>query len=1165
MENKTIENVAVTTVADKNKGGENVMMTKSYMKEEGFLMTTADVLGALAKAPGFKAKDSKNFAAVMNGLKEGYSVVEMVNNPSLIDVNKNQYRYFKDFVSTHKLANRVYAPTRKGVLVPFFDVEQMKIKDGKVYSEIDYSEVNEFSYKEVSESYLSEMFASQEKEIVFSNGGEVYKTRKMLPMMNVFFGDLNLDLPEDESNYDEEHELAVKLRDKVLEEGFYYIDADGEERHAYFFMQSASQARTLEAMFINTGFMSPVDALKLLGNELIAYAKQDEDGNYSMDVTKMLSRPGLSGTNSINIESIRVGSDIIYDGDDMILTGGNVEMRITEDRYSNVTEGKYRMWNAEAQKFEEFDAKDQPLKLMVADGAVFISERVAGLIEAATGVFTDAVQFRITPFTKGLAIVIPNLDAYYDEDIIALESAVKGNYEHLFAMNPEYEIQFRVAILNKDIRQVKQFTNMPYQFVQASSMNVSDVWNTTKQHLENVSTALYDAEEMKKYVGLDKVIREDLIADEVAHYELDKSRVSTFTTFLDMFPWAYQDPQMKKYAADILKESIEDWKMGNVPVEGHYRYMIQDPYAVLEAGTKYEERDASGDLMVVNRGDYHIQPMRGVVPSAVKGKSNTHIAIARNPMISKGEWQVLENSSIDIYNRAKRKGFFTNLLVMSAHDMATFAMGGADNDGDTALTVTEDSIISAVMRNQASPVMDISFKNTEDGVEVIGDGCPYGMELAGVYKLPEGLVEKQDNYHITFTEKQNTRNLYRYAHRLGVDYVLRTLKPNKIGLATNIATILADAVRGLGYKVASGKSSNPEADLATIKDYENKIDMLRLVQGWEIDAAKHGGAYQEVMKDTLDFMDNPPVELSKMVESGKRVWIKPDWLAARANQKGVNRGSVLSQSKQLIESFEANYLDKAVADALENHNNTSILATLNSAFNLEPEYFMTLVREVTAVKSGYGNAVRNVILDLDAKKREYIMQGYPADAIEFFMENENEVANKKISVVADNARDEILELMSIYPAKDIGYVAYYITYVDRKEGASLAFPWAIAREAFIQTLLYVEGKEKQDQIKTREVLDTNFSLAVCIPDAVQEKFGLDVVLAGLAKEKVFVHAVGNSYKLYINKTEVGFAYTSHNNIKELLGHDKFYIIPNAIAKGSGARTVNLEVDKLIKL
>src|SRR5690606_18983437 len=138
------------------------------------------------------------------------------------------------------------------------------------------------------------------------------------------------------------------------------------------------------------------------------------------------------------------------------------------------------------------DAAEHPLTLTAADGAVFANEKVGRMIQAYTGKFVDAAQIRITPFSKGLMIIVPNLNSYFPEDdIVALKSAVKGDYELLMKANPEFKPQFRIAIFNKKLYEAKTYTDMPYQFVQASSLNVNDLWNALSKHLEEVGNAFH--------------------------------------------------------------------------------------------------------------------------------------------------------------------------------------------------------------------------------------------------------------------------------------------------------------------------------------------------------------------------------------------------------------------------------------------------------------------------------------------------------------------------------------------------------------------------------------------------------------------------------------------------------------------------------------------------
>ena len=1173
MKNQTAKSLS-TKLNNQTKGDVLTMNTtienRSLLQENGYLFTVQDILAALSVAEGFKSRNSKNFARVLNAMSKGNVLLDILKDPSIADVPSNQFRYFKEFVSSHKLANRVYAPTRKGVLVPIAKINSMELREDKVYSTIDYTEVNVDSYKEISESFLSESFASASEVIEFTKDGQLIKQRVMLPMRHIFFADLYIELPEDEMDYTEEDHELVELRTKVMKEGFYYMNEHGDESHAFFLLRSASQARLLQAVFIDTNVMSPIDAYRVLGHDFLAYAKVDRDGNYVIDVDKMMTRPGLAGTNSIASKTVRFGNEVVtnIETGDQYLTGGTHTIALVEDRFVEINTGTYRAWDKERQEFRVFDASEHPITLTAADGALFCDEEMYHTLGAEFGQFNDAWQIRITPFVKGLMIFVPNLRSYYDAHVVALKSAVKGSFELLFKSNPNFVPQLRIAMFNKPMSKVKSYTDMPYQFIQASSLNVNDLWNVLKPHLDEIGNALHDPSLMKKYVGLDKVIDSDLLDAEVEHYLLDQSRVSTFTTFLDMFEWSYDDVQMKRYALDVLKEKIQEWKTGNIPVEGHYRYMIQDPYAVLEAGTKYEVRNDEGQLMITNRGDYHIQPNEAYIPSAHKDKSPLYVAAGRNPMIAKGEWQVLRNRGIEVYNQASRKGGFRNLLVMSVHDFATFAMGGADNDGDTALTVTEPAVVEALQRKVFPPLMDISFTDVNGEVEFLGDGVPYSKPMTGVYRLPVDMVVSQSNYRVTFTDRQKTTALYEEIHKLGIDYVIRTLKPNKIGLATNIASILADGVRGIGYDYMIKDASPQEKDnmLQRINKYENWINILRLVQGWEIDAAKHGGAYQEVMKETLDFMVNPPEELSYFNKGlGRRVWNKPNWLASRKGKDGHDVGSVLSRLMEMVQDFEDKELTNKIEVMYQDANSYSLLTKMNSSFNLDPNYFNMLLNQVKQIKAGYGGAVRQTYRGAEEYKNKIMSGNLEEGERELKMNEIDEMVSTHIGTIAEQARDRVAELMSQYPAKDIGYAAYYATYVDHKQDAGLSFPWTITREAFIQTLSYMENKPKQDQIVSNQVIDNNFTVAVCIPDDIQEKFTLDTVLEGLSTQSIFIQGVGDKYKLFINKTEVGFAYNSRNNISPLLGHDKFMLSVDACNLGKGTRTVNLEVGKLIKL
>lgn len=1149
-------------VANKQIKGDVVQMeNRAYLKENGYLYTTRDILAALSKAEGFKSRGSKNMAAVMNAIAEGNSILKVLGNPVEYGIEKNQVHYVEDFVKTHKLSNRIYPATRKGVLAASANVHRLELRDGKAFSNIDYTEVNSESYVEVSESYLSDQLSQAEELITFSTGGEMYKERILSNMSTVFFVDLNLPVVEDLSELDEEERIKYELRDKAIEEGFYFTDENGEVGHAMFLLWTPAQNRVLKAMFVDTRTIEPIFGLKKIGTEIPAYAKY-KDGVYTVDITKMMSRPGLAGTNSQVIDTIRIGSEVVKQGNDYALHGGNFNMLVTEDRMVEIKTGRYRMWNEETHEFGEFDAAEHPVTITAGDGMLFFSPRVAKFVESYTGEFFNAGQVRITPFSKGLGVVVDTLESYYPGyDIVALQSAVKGDYTELFKFNPDYKIEFRLALANKNINRTKIITNLPYQGVHASQIGMDTLGPIFNETLKDVGLAMKDAEVMKKYVGLEKVVNDDLFSDELEDFMTTRSRNSLLTTFLDMFPWAYEDPGLKKYALDILIEKLEDYKTGNVPVKGHYRYMVQDPYAILEAGTLFETRNEKGELMIEKRA-HHIQPNHVVLDVRKGEELPDEVSLVRNPTSTEGAVQTLTvEKNKKMYKTPLKNGYFSNMVIMSVHDFCAQAMDGADFDGDTALVILEKAIVEAFKKSTVAPILDGTFKVVDGKPVKTGDGNPYALKPSGVYQLPKDMLVSQDGYTVQFTAEQYTDDFYREVYKLMLDFVKRSMQPNEVGIITNISTIIQDGIRNL---LAS--DVNPVYRENRISQFQEWVDLLGVIQGWEIDKPKQGGAFWEVLSKDLDFMNNPPEELGYVnKKTGRAVWNKPAWLAARKGKEGIVNNSIFSKIRQGVQEYEENVLKGYFNQEMEKAEDNTLFTKLNSVFQLESNYFMMLTKLVGRIKANYGTAIRAVFNHEENQKQQAINRSLDGDFLDMLFEDYEKERRTMISEISESAREEINELCQKYPAKDIGYVAYYITYADRKKNSSLSFPWAIATDAFIQTLAYVENADKQKQVGSNQVIDYNFSLAVCIPDAVQEEFTMETVIKGLSKGSVSVMAQGDKYKLFINKTEVGFVYNSRKNIAPLLGHDKFVLRVNTITLGNGSRTLNLEVDKLIKV
>lgn len=1143
-----------------------VTQSREFLKSEGILHTAAQIMEKLIEAPGLGMK-TKNYQKITAAMVQGHDLIEILNDPTIAGIAAVQKKYFTQFLQENKVADRLFVKTRTQVHVPVGSALKMAEHDGKLYSAQDYSRADG-GYKMMSETVLSELFGESPTHIRFykmdpSTGKRVLddqgkpviaRAPYAIPMHNLMYVDFHIEgLPEDPADYtNEDHELVAK-RKRMVKDGFYYIGRDNKEHKMVFLLWSASGARSLQGVFIREDFMSPVEAYKLMGHEAIAYAK-NKDGEYVLDVTKLFTRFGLAGTNSVASNVVKLGNTIENINEtEYRITGGTHSMRVIEDRFTEVKAGHYFKWDATNQKFKKFDAKEHPITLGVGDGLVYCDEEIYHTLNAEFGDKADAWQIRITPFVKGLMVFVPGLRNFYGDSIVATKSAVKGDYRELFKQNPEYGIQLRIAMFNKEIHKARPYTNMPYQFLNASSLNASHIWTVMLPHLKDVAQALHDKDIIKRYVGAASAEKLENLTDEEYQHALESSKSTTLATFLHEVDWSYDDVQMKRMAIKHLRQKLEDWKQGTVPVQGHYRYMVQDPYAILHAGTTYTKRDDQGRLLVKEHKANLQANQVFINPTKHAGKVKK-AALGRNPMVAKGEWGIVNCVYPRQYANAVATGAFRNLCVMSVHDFVTFGMGGADNDGDTCLVMTEPSLVEVLhaRNNHAEnpPIMDMSFTADEDGnqIEDLGDGCPYPLEdkdkmkLDNLHLIPTDMVVKQKDYKITFTAEQYTDELFAEIRLLALDFVGRSLEPNKIGLATNIATILADGIRGLGYEIASN-NVNPEWAMSKIDEWENMIMILRLVQGWEIDRAKHGGLYEIVMADTLAFMTTEiPVELSRETKSG-RVWQKPDWLAARKGQadKAPNRGSVLSQVRQNIIAFEEQYLNQELQAMEVAAVKCTIRPKLEASINPDNNLLIHVQNQIKPIKAEYGQIMKQLSDKENMDLNQITAMANVSDddkALRYAAINKMTSEAKKTA--ADNARFRIRELSNQYGPVLVGYAAYLVTYHRMAVDQSYGFVWNICTEAFIQTLLYVDNKANADQVVTGDIQVQMSEMHICVPSDVQETFQIDQVGRGLVQigqgGGVWIQ-VNQNWEITINGKYVGFVYD--RSAKALRGHNRY--------------------------
>lgn len=957
----------------------------------------------------------------------------------------------------NKVSVKSRIPKRSQILVSVANINRMT--HDRV-SQLNYSDPgrtdSDSGYSLQSQSALSDALAGEVIHVDFKSAVNPDKTiyrREVKDMTHIFYVDLNIES-------DEPTNEQIALQEAIVRDGFYYFDKGGVKRKAVFLMQTPSQARQLQAIFVAEHVIKPIEALEKLGHNFLAYAKE-KDGRMVIDVSKAATRFGLSGTSSIPSRLLKFGKEIIeHKNGDISIVGGPFSIRVVEDPYVVIKEGQYMAFDKINKEFRTFDASEHPITLTAGDGNLYYNERVYNALSEEFGVKVGACQVRITPFSKGLAVYIPNLEKYFDEDIVILKSSCKGNYKYIIE---DHDVVFRIVLFNKPGYLKKKYVNLPYQFVHIMKLSTEDMIKLVEPHLKRVADMLEDPALIGEYLGLESLNNINDLSESDQEDLLNKTLVSTLAQFVYYAPFTYKDAHMKRLVLKTLKDLVKEWSYGSIPVEGNYRFMVHDPYPILEAlasrGTKNEKRDSEGRLLVredrglkagtvfmMERDGYHIK----------RGK----VALFRNPAITKGEAALVTCAAPQNYVQATARGAFENVVVMSLHDFNTVRQGGADFDGDTTLPLDNPIIVEAVEKvNKVKPaILDLYFEE-RDGQIVFGEGCPWESNL--------GM-----NFDYAFYKEEYGDKTKHEIYELMKEFVVRNMKPNKIGFMTNIATKLADAVRAMGYRLKEENLSNSEKKelIMKIKKFESWIDLLRLVQGWEIDRAKHGGAYEDELRMQLDFIENPPAEVSEYSKkTGKRVWFTPDWMAARKGLTGKATGSVLSRIHKYISEWIEENLDKEVERRMADIENNNILAELAAAIHIERPKFELLKDALNEIRKEYASGIMAAIKRFESSVvQANQMFNNPLDKMEHINKADFQ-RNMEIHQVIETAQARIAALEASFTPEEIGYVAYWLTYTNSK--ARKGFPWSAAKRQLLLACKKAAGTKGKVTIPKVEPAD----------------------------------------------------------------------------------------------
>lgn len=1073
----------------------------SYQNVVNPIQSVSDIVERMSVAPGIN-KNTKNFKKVIDAVVSGYSVIDILEDPiGLADVAASQAHYFKKFLNTVSIPKKLRRIKQTRVLVAQSSLDTIDddLRSMRDYSDFFVGEDKVSGYKEISSSYAIEQLAP-----LFVEAPKMVTTKKRIGkevierdvyayiVPHIFF----LDLFDSATNEDEQKRLLEK-KQRLVKEGMKYIDHEGKERVAKFLMQSPSQERVVSGVFIAEHVIHPIDALNRIGMNPFAFAKALDTNSkgetvYKLDYAKAMKRFGLTLSNSVKSRFIQIGTEVVRDETtgDVIIKGGNVTIRVVEDAYSTVNQDKFKAFGKDTKRGQIFDAADHPVEQVAGDGQMYMNERVKNIAEKEFGrSFQNGVVRLFSGFVKGNAVYIPGLNNYFEEDMVIPMSSFKASTDTLEDVLDELDLQFRVALFGTPLRMKKQFVRIPYQFVHGMNLSAKSMIQLVEPHLDRVAKMLKDPELIKEYVGIDKLdsVKFQELSREEQEVDLENTLVSTLTTFLYYAPESYVDVYLKEKALVLLQELIKDWKAGSIPVEGNYRFLIQDPYTILET---YKARGTKKEIR--KDGKLYVDPNMGMKANTVfmfdRDGKTVHVgdvAIARNPQMTKGQSRVVEARAYAKYMNTKDA--FDGIIMMSCHDFNAIAMGGADMDGDTALVMTETPIVEAVRKAcaNAPAFLDVHFEETADGEVIFADGCPY-----------TGDANKMKKHVYTFTKEEYTRDLQMTMYENSLEYVAEKLVPNRIGELTNYATKLADAVRVMGYKMLEATNQEEYDYLkGRIQSFEEMIDLLGWVQSWEIDRAKHGGAYEEELEEQLAFINNPPKEIAYRNKKGKLKWFTPDWMGYLKGKlvdgKTVKRtGSVLSRVHQYVSRWEEEELVAEVNRMRVEYKDNNILNNLVAGVEMpsNPIDQYNLRKAVGEVKGRYNVHVREAYNHFitGMKKAEFMNFVGPMEK-NAYLEQVDKERKDLMNHAVDIAQAELTELAASFTPEQVGVVAYQSAYSlsEANRGATedqpargLSFPWVAAKYQLLSATRTAFGTQDKPNLEPKVKTFSKEELAI---------------------------------------------------------------------------------------
>lgn len=486
----------------------------------------------------------------------------------------------------------------------------------------------------------------------------------------------------------------------------------------------------------------------------------------------------------------------------------------------------------------------------VTDGAILFDEQTGKHLGLNT-----SVQFRFTPVAKGMAVLTESLKDTLGVDLVFFGGAVKGNIDSYIRNN---HLDF--FVLNK-ARQVKEKENLllSRQVFGAIVLDCPNILNDLVKETENILTKAYNFEEgaLQEFIGLTDEEEEEEILD------IDNLTARMYAAGSETF---LKSSNNKKKLAQFINSSTQELERAGklyLP-EASIKHMVVDPYGVMQymadgymgiRADEVEQKGIRGEHLITlakTDGDFHVEHEKAF--------------LARFPFLHKLEGQLvnkdgktafMDDSSEAYYQRAMKKGSFSGMAIYSLWDMIPEGQSGADFDGDTTVYTTNSIITEQFVEGDL--FLDYSILDGE-----VVEGVPWPEE-SSITDLDRLFGETDINW-LKANQVDYDKGSFSFPQELKDDKKLEGLLADamsiiaadmnvssNIGRFTNINTSIMELIYMLKETLeVAHQLSDPqnrkravEAISEELAGYEKLSFLMTSAIRWEIDKAKHGGAFMD--------------------------------------------------------------------------------------------------------------------------------------------------------------------------------------------------------------------------------------------------------------------------------------------------------------------------------